>query len=392
MGPYSPMYVFTLCGRRSFLLMPDDRCYLQSFGNQTDSSITTLPELQSQNADVTVIGLMPNGAYFQEIQDPVFNARNRIDFESGPTKWSLWLSNTTMGGLGCTEQYQVCGTDYCTELGGFYQMTNSTLLAALKFNENQQAAVEALSYAVWASRMTWTIYEIGDEVLLARDKLYSVNLHLAGLTGSIYSDSALSLGGVYFSAPLSDRQWQLEVEQMHNMALAKMQRLLIYRPAPPPVDLSITYNGKNFIVPPATDAQKRLCSQQKVRSQQHSSFSVFGIFFIIFFGLFIMALRFSLPSVVGLLQKRRGSQGHQRRIQTWTQMDMFHLISFLLDYENDATWEGRDDSVPVTAEYGKKLRWVPRSRRRSHRRSRRRSRRRSDQFTTAKAESGEELT
>ena len=128
-------------------------------------------------------------------------------------------------------------------------MTNSTLLAALKFNENQQAAVEALSYAVWASRMTWTIYEIGDEVLLARDKLYSVNLHLGGLTGSIYSDSALPLGGVYFSAPLSDRQWQLEVEQMHNMALAKMQRLLIYRPAPPSVDLSITYNGKNFIVP-----------------------------------------------------------------------------------------------------------------------------------------------
>jgi len=199
---------------------------------------------------------------------------------------------------------------------------------------------------------------IGDEVLLARDKLASVNLHIAGLTGSIYTDSALPLGELYYSAPLSDIQWQLEVEQMHNIALAKMRQQIILRPSPDAVVLGYTYGGKNFIVPPGTDASRRLCSQQKVRSQVHVSFNVFGFFLTVCFGLCIIALRFSLPSIVGWIQKQRRSPRHHSRTQSWTQMDIPHLISFSLEYFNNAMWEGRDKSVPVTIEYGKKLKWA----------------------------------
>jgi hypothetical protein len=39
-------------------------------------------------------------------------------------------------------------------------------------------------------------------------------------------------------------------------------------------------------------------------------------------------------------------------------MDIPHLISFSLEYFNNAMWEGRDKSVPVTIEYGKKLKWA----------------------------------
>jgi hypothetical protein len=212
-----------------------------------------------------------------------------------------------------------------------------------------------------ATRIVWTIFSIGDEILLARDKLAAANLHLAGLSGSICSDGALPLGGVYYSAPLSDRQWQLEVYQMISMALAKMQRILVYRPAPPPAHLNITYEGKNFIVPLATDAQRKLCSQQKAKSPQQRSFSVFGIFIIISFGLLTVALRFSLPRIIGLVKKRRASQRHRRRMENWTQMDVLHLMSFLLEDENNVKLEGRDGSVPVTMQKRKMLRWAPRS-------------------------------
>ena len=90
-----------------------------------------------------------------------------------------------MAGLDCTEQFQLCGTDYCTERGGIYQVTNSTQLLALKHNDAQQAATELLSYATRATRIVWTIFSIGDEILLARDKLAAWNLHLASLSGSI---------------------------------------------------------------------------------------------------------------------------------------------------------------------------------------------------------------
>jgi hypothetical protein len=308
-----------------------------------------------------VIGLLQNGAYSKEVRDPVFSAREHMNFVSGTTEWSLWISNTTMGGLGCTEQYQVCGTSDCTALGGFYQITNSTLLAVLDFNENQQAVFQAISYSAWATRIAWTTYLIGDEVLLARDKLSAVNFHMGGLTGSIYTDVALPLSGVYYSAPLDDQQWQLEVEQMHNMALAKMQRILTYRPSPPSADLNITYEGKNFINPPATDAEHRLCFKQKVRNQLYKSFSVFGIIFILVIGLMVMAFRLALPNIVGFVQERRNSKRHGPRFQSWIQMDILHVMSFVLEDDNEGIWGGRDGPVPVMMEEGKMLRWIPRS-------------------------------
>jgi hypothetical protein len=322
----------------------------------SDSSIDIIPELNRLDADVTVIGLLRNGAYSSEITDPLFDARAFVVTHTSGASGSLWISNTSMGALGCTEQYQFCGTTTCTELGGLYQVIDPTMIEALNLNENQRATLGVLTYAAIATRAYLTIQDLGNDFLLALDQAASAN---TGMQGNIYSDDISPAVGLYYSAPLSDNQWQLEVEQVHNMALAKMQRMVINRPAPPTVDTDITYDGKNFIIMPVTDAEKNLCHQQKVRSPQHSSFSVFGLLVIILSGLLIMLLRFSLPSLVTLLRKGPRSQS---RLKNWAQMGVIHLMSYQLENQNDASWEDRSDSVPVTTEKGKKISWVPHSR------------------------------
>jgi hypothetical protein len=46
-----------------------------SADNITDSNIDLIPELTRTDANVFIVGLLRNGAYFSEVVDPLFEAR-----------------------------------------------------------------------------------------------------------------------------------------------------------------------------------------------------------------------------------------------------------------------------------------------------------------------------
>jgi hypothetical protein len=239
-------------------------------------------------------------------------------------------------------------------LGGYYQITNSNVIEQLGLNSKQLAVWNLIRFAAWATRPYALFSVVGDEMLLARGQLASVNF---GISGNLYSGSGIFGSGLYVSAPLSDKQWQLEAEQIFNIGLANMQHILASRAAGDLAD-DILYNSSSFIVRPNTDAEKALCFQQKIRSPQHGSFSVVGIFIILLVGILIMAIRFSLFQIANYWRKKCKSRQKQQRLKTWTEMDILYLISFVLPGGENISWEYREENIPVTRKR-EKMRWDP---------------------------------
>jgi hypothetical protein len=334
------------------------RVFHSAANNQSDSYWTPIPELETQDADASLIGILRNGAYSYEVKDTLFQAPIETKFSVGPTTGTLWVSNSSIGFLGCTEQYQICTEDLCTGLGGIWQVSNSTVLQSLNLTENQLPILQTVLTAAVLSRLHYHYYIIGEEILLARDRVSSPNNQISG---NIYTYERGNGSGYYYSVALSDDQWRLEAEQTHNIGIASMQSMMITRPAPDTEIPEIAQNSTPLVLPLSTPAEKKLCFQQKIKSSAHRSFNVFGLAMIILIGFLVMVLRFSIPFTCISSQQRSGSRQRQRRLLAWTGMDILHLLSLVLEYLNDVQWEGRALSVPITVEDGKKIKWAFRS-------------------------------
>lgn len=320
--------------------------------NLTDSWFEPNPNLARRDADVNVIVILRNGAYPTELKDPLFRAQEEEVMQVGPAIHKDWVANDTLGALGCTEQYQFCANENCTELGGFYQVSSPASMQRLSLSEKQAVTVQTIGFAAWATRMYYTFSFLGDEILLARDQLGFVNW---GLSGNIYSARQTAGSGLYFSAPLSNNQWQLEAENIHNIGMAKMLSVVANRPTPPVV----LQKYKDFIIRPSTDVERMLCYQQKVRSADHGSFSVFGLAFIILGGIFITILRFAIPLIVESRSRSSNSSEGKCRIDEWVRIDILQLLADVLQFQNGANWILRDGPVPVTSENGELMTWDP---------------------------------
>lgn len=261
--------------------------------------------------------------------------------------------------MGCTEQYQFCGTEYCTDLGGLQQVNDTSVIASLHLNDNQFATLTTMIAIMWDARIGFLFFSFADEVLLARDRLCGVQFHLSG---NIYSDERMNsnpLHGLYYSTTLNDEQWRVEAENLHNMALAKMQKQFSLRPRP--IDTGFTSaNGSWFINTPSNEAERKLCYQQKVKSNAYRSFSVFGIALLLSFGILIMLIRVSLPTIASAMERRSHSPREIQRLDAWNQMDVLNLLCHLLEHLNDVSFQDMGRSVPFTKERDVKMQWTPR--------------------------------
>ncbi|KAJ9654806.1 hypothetical protein H2201_008940 [Coniosporium apollinis] len=302
--------------------------FLQNFNA---SSFVPITELSRTDADVTVLLLNSHAAYTGKVVDPWFEATLPI---GGHQLKEAWVSNLTLTGIGCTEQYQFCNFDQCTPLNGLYGSYPFMAPPDLDFSPIQQATHRLLGPNIAATPMVNYVGFLRDEILLANTLAYGSFLGI--------------------SSPVPDTQWQTEMENIYNITMTGLQKNVVAHAASPNVQVRPGVDLNSFIIPETDPLGLRICASQKFRTSTHSSFSMFGLSFLVLVCALIILTNLWLPNFVHWIQ-RRSHNGLVPRL-AWIEDDVLQLQRIALERRGIGPWKKKWDGVPVTAEFGKKFR------------------------------------
>jgi len=299
--------------------------------SRIENTFRPIADFRRTDADVIMIFIRSAVLYTAYIPDPVFNATRQI---SGPgVTGPKWASAVDIGVIGCTEEYQFCNGDNCTTTSGLH-LFNEDSVQTLGYNGAQMATFKLLWTVLYTAKLRHLGHMLGADSLSAVEKLYT----------------AILAGGQRLSSALSSHQWQIEVENMHNISMAVVQRSPLAHAAHTDLGGNSVETESYFIH--ETDPEGRhLCASQKIKTTAYTSFSVLGLALIISFGSVILFVNAILADVVGWIQKRTG-RGMLRR-QQWIESEVLQLQRMALEGRGIGPWRRSEDHVPITVQFGK---------------------------------------
>ena len=295
-----------------------------------ESSFIPVPQFHRDDADVSILLLNKALAYTGEVKDPWFRAQVR-----GPSSLGInetWLPSETTSGVACIEQYQFCNTTHCSAPSGLYEHDYLSPPPGLDFNANQLATYKLFWKFLSYMRLDYTLRILKNEILLANQRVY---------------------GGFRISSALPNNQWEIEMENLFNISMAGLQLNAQSHATPYNSEIRPGAHLHQFILPPSTLEQKRICNNQKVRSSLYASFNILGLALIISLSSLIILLNLSLPRLAGWFQRRLGKCEISRL--GWIDDDILQTQRIALQGKGIGPWDGKRDAVPVTVEYGMKI-------------------------------------
>lgn len=286
-------------------------------GNPNESGFSPVPDFRRNDSDVTLTVLYNAAVYFGKVKDPWFKAENLS------TSTPVWLPSRYMSVLGCSQQYQFCNQKRCSPLTGLYEVGPEPS-EDLGLNKNQIATRKLLWKAAWGTQLGFLFLLMGNEALIAEDYLW---------------------GTTMWSSPLPDNQWQIEVQNLHNVSLALLQQRVVEYASPPNIEIRPGLNSLEHVIRPNNTADLDLCSRVKIRTTNYSSFSVLGLSIIMFVGTIIITTNIFLAMVISWIQKRTGF-GLYNRLE-WIESGALQLQRMASEGRGIGPWRGYEDSVPV---------------------------------------------
>jgi hypothetical protein len=334
---------------------------LSAFINDTLNSVfEPLPDFNRTDADVMLIAIRNRAIYSNPVLDPVFKATTHRPDSTA----AFYTSDLTTGVIGCIEQYQFCnGPHKCSTPSALYSITDDFVSQQLNYNLIQMATFKALFRIAYCMRLLSIQFLMDDDVLLAKDALY-------GFFG-------LSTG-------LAKNQWQIEVQNLHNISMAVMQQGAVIHASPANPLIGQGDNATRYwdwVIQEKSPAQLAVCRNQKARSQIHYSFSVLRLALLFTGGLFVILIGSFAPSIVNY---RRHKVAHSQlvdvkthhlssssiydtmpvsdyRTKEWTLSDPLHLHRMALEEHGIAPWV-ESNVVPVLIDHQKVFRipWLRR--------------------------------
>jgi hypothetical protein len=296
--------------------------------NRSFSDFIPRPEFHQPDADVTLFFLANNISFAAEVKDPFFRA-NVSSIISTPAPLEVWNSDAGATAIGCTEQWQFCTSDSCTSLGGLYQ-ARKQVSEKLKPQGITKSTLDLLFQAAWRTRSTWFTLVIGDDILVAKDRIL--------------------IDDQQFSSVLEPHQWAIEVENLHNASLAVLQRHVVDHVLPPRITLGQGRSLDQLLVPETEESSLNICKRQVVRDATFHSFSVKGLFILLFLSLFVIALNWNIPRIILDLQSHSGKNFY--RVVDWTQSDPMAIQRAAMEAQGIGPWKGARNEVPTTAMFG----------------------------------------
>lgn len=202
----------------------------------------------------------------------------------------------------------------------------------LHLNSKQRAVFRLLLNAAWAMKIKFLSQLMGAEGLLAQQ---FVGEHAGGL----------------WSAPVYPDQWKREVENMHNISLAVLQQKVADYAGQPYMETQPGVSDEKFIRPPTTPEETALCKQIKIRSTRHTSFSIFGLSFILVMGASIILTSIWLPSIVFALRDQDRVR-EEYKTYDWWDSGLLQIQRVAYEDRGVGPWEGVARDAPVTISHG----------------------------------------
>jgi hypothetical protein len=292
------------------------------FVNSTDNW-TPIPELLITDGDEIVMFLSSNDIVFlNKTADPWYSAQTPQDPIGINNSIPVYGHDDPVRALGCIERLQFCnpnlpGNSSCTPLT--YASQAFELGPQLWQDLTQQA------YFNWSTSFIpgyIGFYTTADAIGAAA--LQSRSMLVDGLQSFI-----------------PDNQWELEMENLFNITLASLQRLVVDQ-AMGPADSTLL----PVLTRPNTTEEQKVCENQKIRSDSYTSINVLGLILIFVIGGPIIVTSFTLPIIVRQIQKWQNSYSTLE----WIVNDTLQLQRLAHEAVGSGIWQDTDGDFPTTAQ------------------------------------------
>ncbi|KAF2138395.1 uncharacterized protein K452DRAFT_277538 [Aplosporella prunicola CBS 121167] len=296
------------------------------------SQFDIIPKLQQKDADIHLLFLSANKvSYTDPINDTWFSAHYPSGVNKNNMTTRLYGADRSGSLLACSVKEQYCNPNLplasrCSPFGGTYESA-------------------ALAEGLWKGSKHKIIFNWVSSIITA----YSTTiLDVAGMLGAS-SLLARYRSQLWVSGPLPDNQWQLELEHWHAASLLSAQGMM-----------AITANGPSdsrqspWLRKPNNTIEENLCRSQKIKSLEHTNFSVFGLSFTLALGFVIICLAYTIePLINWILRRCKRNPDAYKRLE-WTTNNTLQLHRLAHEELGIGTWAECAGDVPVT-EKGQRL-------------------------------------
>jgi hypothetical protein len=217
-------------------------------GANVESFFEPMPELRLKSGEIYVFYLSANAVRFtQKTLDPWYQATRSAGTKGDPNnleapRTEIFSQDEPGSPLACSHEAQFCHTgsdqvQHCSGLGSTDEMA-SVLLAQITDEATRK-------------RLEWLMAPLQSPLID-----FSTPSRMIG-TESLRSRRSYGAG---YQGPLSDRQWQIDIEHWFNIMLAAQQRMFVEVATGPPASYP-----EDAVRRPAGAEQLEICKSQ-VRS------------------------------------------------------------------------------------------------------------------------------
>jgi hypothetical protein len=298
------------------------------------SSLNPIPEIDVEDGDMTMLFLSNQALYTDEVTDSWFSATSQNETRGIGLRTqdhNGWHPDHVVSALGCVERYQFCNGASCTPLSGLYT-TNPNEDNGLNLNPVQAAVFNTVWQAAWALKIGFAVVLLGEDILQAQ--------------------RFVQAAGRSASSPVYSDQWQREVENIHNLSLAALQRRVVEFAAPPNVTTQPGVSSHQFLAQPELNSTLgQICRSIKIRSTGHISFSTLGLAIILIIGVLVIVLNASMEPFVFWLRSRK-EETVQYKTCEWKEGHVLELQRAAFEKQRVTHWAETSREKLVTPDYG----------------------------------------
>ncbi|KAJ2990402.1 hypothetical protein NUW58_g2967 [Xylaria curta] len=297
-----------------------------------ESDFRPIAELERADGDLVIIFLSGNGVLFlQALDDDWYQAT--VPIATAGSKSALkYRPLNAASPMGCVQQMQWCNSTHpgdrsCGPLASAY---DAFLGAAPFFNLTSDEVYGVNSLRPFASqaagaRLIWAALAVFNSPAPLLDVVVT-SLGSRALISRFQSNNGIQL-------PIPINQWQDDVRHWCDTALASVQAMFKQATA------------VSFSQAPFTEEEIKMCQSQKYRSGDYTSFSVFGISFIIIFGVIIIIISYALEPYFACLSRRH--KDRQYAHLEWITNEALQLHRLAHEEHSESTWLRCDQDVPI---------------------------------------------
>ncbi|KAI1766532.1 hypothetical protein GGR53DRAFT_518925 [Hypoxylon sp. FL1150] len=286
-----------------------------------------IPELSAPGSELSLLFLEANSVLYEnKLGDPWYEATKpmaKIRYYYDNSTRVLYGANTPASPLACISREQYCKVDAdsnarrCTDLTGPLDLAYT-------------------ARDVFPDEGSWNRFNWFYSCMASAPSMLIEIFMMLELT--LLSRSTLQSG---YQTSLQDRSWQSEVEYWFATIMSALQRVVSDAAA----GGDVGPDDLKWLQKPNLTEEWKLCESQKVRSPYHTSFSLFGILFILCFGSLTIILSVSLDSLARIVGKYRKSD--QNSSLEWALNETLQLQRLAHEELGIGPWSRGAKTIPL---------------------------------------------